>query len=133
MWGPSWYRDRAGEERRLKDAVEAALKAGPSFPAQPVVVPMLVDFDELDLEAPPLWTEPYEVANISELSGRDIADPRASAAMRNTIVHVVQTEGPIVEDLLVKRVLGAWGVTSTERRRAAITRGLAALNGAGQS
>jgi very-short-patch-repair endonuclease len=33
IWGPSWYRDRPGEERRLKDAIQAAMTSEPASSA----------------------------------------------------------------------------------------------------
>ena len=115
IWGPSWYRDRPGEERRLKDAIQAAMTSEPASRVHVVSPPTVVAFEDLDLAAPPPWSEPYKAALVSGDSQRDIADPRASATVRSAILEVVACEGPIAEDLLVKRVLAAWDATSTER------------------
>jgi very-short-patch-repair endonuclease len=131
IWGPSWYRDRAGEERRLRDAIDAALRHDPGPPLRQAIVPTVVEFDELDPGNPPAWADPYALARLPRMVGRELSDPRASAELRRAIVSVVQAEGPIVEDLLMRRVLDAWGATSTDRRRGSIAESLAGLIGAG--
>ncbi len=131
IWGPSWYRDRPGEERCLKDAIQAAMTSEPASRVHVVSPPTVVAFEDLDLAAPPPWSEPYKAALVSGDSQRDIADPRASATVRSAILKVVACEGPIVEDLLVKRVLAAWDATSTERRREAMSKGVGSLLRAG--
>jgi very-short-patch-repair endonuclease len=132
IWGPSWYRDRSGEERRLKEAIERAMLEGPPG-ATPTVAddPVVVDFDDLDFEAPPTWAEPYTPAILPLPRASEVADMTAGAEIRKLLQHVVAEEGPIVEDLLIRRVIGAWGAMVTERRRQAVSRALAALAGAG--
>jgi very-short-patch-repair endonuclease len=131
IWGPAWYRDRPGEERRLREAIERALLDAPSAPVSaPVSAPIVVDFDDLDLEAPPLWAEPYTTASLATPSAVDVADVAATTEVRRLLQHVVAEEGPIVEDLLVRRVIGAWGAMVTERRRRAVDGQLAQLTDA---
>jgi hypothetical protein len=131
IWGPSWYRDRSGEERRLREAIERSLleRSAPT-PADPET-PIAIDFEDLDLEAPPLWAEPYEAAVLPMPSAPEVADVTASAEIRHLLLHTVTEEGPIVEDLLTRRVIGAWGAMVTERRRQSVGRCLAALASAG--
>ena len=128
IWGPSWYRDRPGEERRLKDAIQAATTAEPASRVHVVSPPTVVAFEDLDLAAPPPWSEPYEAASVSGDSQRDIADPRASATFGARSLGRGM-RGPDRRGPACQAGASAWDATSTERRREAIRRGFGALDG----
>ncbi|WP_354699068.1 hypothetical protein DSM112329_04773 [Paraconexibacter sp. AEG42_29] len=119
IWGPSWYRDRPGEEARLKRAIERAQRG--SFAPSAVEVdlerrrPDLV-YDELDLDAPPVWSTPYRVAALPFPQSVDVT-PSAASDIRRFVMLIVEDEGPITDDLLIRRTVGAWDVSVTERRR----------------
>jgi very-short-patch-repair endonuclease len=126
VWGPSWYRDRAGEERRLREAIDRALlHAGPGGPADAPATPapaapVVVDYEELVTDAPPAWAEPYVAAVLPAPRAADPAEPAAGAEIRALALQTVAEEAPIVEDLLARRVIGAWGAVLSEKRRALI-------------
>jgi very-short-patch-repair endonuclease len=133
IWGPSWYRDRAGEERRLREAIERSMMDAPTTPqtAEPESLPIAITFEDLDLEAPPLWAEPYAVAQLYAPHAPDPAEMTANSEIRRLVLHATTEEGPIVEDLLVRRVIGAWHAMVTERRRQAVQSVIEQLVGAG--
>lgn len=135
IWGPSWYRDRSGEERRLREAIERALLAAdaprPGLPPPAAHTALAVDFEDLVLDAPPSWAEPYATTVLPLAGSADPGDARAIDELRVLVLQTVAEEAPIVEDLLARRVIGAWGVVLSERRRAAIGRTIEALVGAG--
>jgi very-short-patch-repair endonuclease len=132
IWGPSWYRDRAGEESRLKEAIERAMLHAPTSALQTEAEPpILVDFEEIDLQAPPAWVEPYTIARLPQTVTADPADASADPEIRKLAQQVVAEEGPIVGDLLARRVISAWEVMVTGRRRKAVERNLAQLKRAG--
>lgn len=110
IWGPSWYRDRPGEEDRLRAAIEASIGGGARLGAAstPVTSAPILEYDELDLEAPPTWTTPYRLAVLPFPRSREYADADATTELRSFVLSVVEEEGPIVDDLLVRRVIAAW-------------------------
>jgi hypothetical protein len=111
IWGPAWYRNRAGETARLKEAIEAALQG--RSPVRPSTVQSAVQEIELvdvDLDALPSWAVPYEVANLGyRYYGDPMHEVTASDALRQTIRTVVEVEGPISTALCQARVRSAWG------------------------
>lgn len=61
-------------------------------------------------------------------SPEDFYLPAAKKAIRDRIALVVEVEGPIHEDLCMRRVLAAWGITKTTARpRARLEEEIAAL------
>jgi hypothetical protein len=122
IWGPSWYRDRPGEERRLRDAIDGALQTPHKPEDAPETSPAPVEFiyEDLGLGETPIWVEPYRAATLTLARTADPCDWRAVAELRNYLQQAVAEEGPIVEDFLIRRVLEPWNVNVTERRRGAV-------------
>ncbi len=122
IWGPSWYRDQPGEERRLAEAIERALLEAPTARASAPSRPIEVDFEDIELDAPPPWAEPYLATVVPPARAFDIAQFEAGREVRELILRTVTDEGPIVEDLLARRVISAWGDVLSEKRRGIIRR-----------
>jgi hypothetical protein len=134
IWGPSWYHDRPGEERRLREAIERSLAADAATGATPNAAPrrpVVLEFEPLARDAAPSWSHSYEVAMLERGRAFDAATPEARSELRIMILKTVAVEGPVVDDLLARRVIGAWRVNVTEKRRAAVQRVLKDLLGAG--
>ena len=130
IWGPSWYRDRSGEQRRLKEAIELAILAVPPQRSTPVhhrPSAVVVDFEDLVLDTPPAWAEPYVAAVLPAGHAPDPTEPEAAGELRRLILQTVTEEAPIVEDLVARRVIGAWGSMLSEKRRTVIRRALDGL------
>lgn len=116
IWGTSWYRYRVEQEQRLKAAIEAAI-AG-EYPSSPPRKPAVAvrgkrenEFEEVPLDEARSWTLPYRVAWLGH--PRHLVDmqlPEAQPDLRRMILEVVAVEGPIEDELLLRRVREAWGV-----------------------
>ena len=132
IWGPSWYRDRPGEERRLQEAIERALLFDNKPAATPrPPKPVAVDFEDVVLDAPPPWAEPYVAATLPPARAADISHARAASEIRQLVMTTVTEEAPIVEDLLIRRVIGVWGDVLSEKRRSIIRRHIESLASSG--
>ncbi|RKQ90984.1 uncharacterized protein DUF3320 [Solirubrobacter pauli] len=133
IWGPSWYRDRSGEEQRLREAIERALLATPTRVTEQVAPPQPVDvvFEDVELDAPPPWAEPYTVAELPAGRAFDMTEVVAQGEVRQLVLHTVAEEAPIVDDLLARRVVSAWGTVVSEKRRRAVLGAVDALVQAG--
>jgi hypothetical protein len=134
IWGPSWYHDRPGEERRLHEAIERSLSADEGSGAGATAAPrrpVVLEFEPLARDAAPSWTNSYEVAVLERGRAFDPTMPEARSELRIMILKTVDVEGPIVDDLLARRVIGAWRMSLTEKRRVAVQQVLKDLLGAG--
>lgn len=125
IWGTAWYRDRAAQEARLRDAIEAAVEGrvtGPVRQAHVVEAPA-VRHESVDLDAPPSWAVPYRPAEVGGVrTGYDMHEPEARGELRRLIEEVVRQEGPVHEDRVLRAVRDAWGAwRSGSRMKVAFT------------
>jgi very-short-patch-repair endonuclease len=127
IWGTSWYRDRAGQEARLKAAIEESFT---NSPVRPVFVPStpVVHREEVDLDAPPSWTRPYRPILVKAHSPYEMHEAEAQGHLRSLIEAVVRGEGPVHEDRVLATVRTAWGMSrSGSRIRDAFDRAVTSL------
>jgi hypothetical protein len=116
IWGTSWYRDRAGQEERLREAIEVSIAGGAPPPRRPRAAPAPVWVDdgvvEVEVGDRPPWAEAYAVSSPDPPRSRrlDMHDPAARSDLVRMIEEVVVVEGPISHELLLRRVREAWGV-----------------------
>ncbi|MDT0346219.1 DUF3320 domain-containing protein [Streptomyces litchfieldiae] len=127
IWGTDWYRNREAAMDRLREAIERAVADGPlsvvaDTPKPPVLVPDPVapEPEPVVLHTMPerTWSAPY-VAWHGELLPTPTAElhtPEARPALRRLLARVIETEGPVHEELLVQRVRETWGVTRAGSR-----------------
>ena len=117
IWGTAWYRDRHGEERKLRSAIEEAIAApvhgllsspGPGEEDdRPVIVTEAAIFDDV---VPP-WATPYVTASVPPLPGWIDADQPGSAYfMAPGVQAVVTAEEPVHLDVLYQRLRDGWDV-----------------------
>jgi hypothetical protein len=114
VWSPDWVRAPGREIERIASAVDRARSGEmPELPPAPKPVAEFEGELPLDEEAPAelQGTVPYDVANL-RLRGpaaeyHAVALSRLGAALKK----VVEVEGPLHEDLAVRRVAIAWGIT----------------------
>lgn len=136
IWGTDWYRGRAAAEQRLREAVERAVARGPlaerepePAPApdvgppaestgEPVRLTSAVEHERVPVDTEPdrPWSAPYEASELYVTPMAELHTPEARPAIRRILTRVVETEGPIHEELLVQRVREAWGVTKAGPR-----------------
>jgi hypothetical protein len=110
IWGPAWYRNRAGEEARLRAAIEDAIAGRRPEPRRvPRKEASEPDVDLVDFDAAPAWTRPYRITRLSVTPGLAITDPAALLGIERAINAVVRTEGPISWELCAHRVRAAFG------------------------
>lgn len=121
IWGLSWWRDRAGQEIRLRAALDAAMTAtdgervgsvteagDPRRESSPRAE---ITFEELDPAAVPGWAKPYRrVAVRSAEHSADPRSPEARPALRRFFESAIRTEAPVHETVLFARLREAWGI-----------------------
>ncbi|MFJ3715950.1 DUF3320 domain-containing protein [Streptomyces sp. NPDC090057] len=136
IWGTDWYRGRAAAELRLREAVEQAVargplgtpeaerpagsgearETGPSSPATQAAgveaKPAAVEFERVPVETGTErdWSAPYRAGEITVVPRYELHTAEARPALRTVLAQVIETEGPVHEDLLVQRAREAWGV-----------------------
>ncbi|XVV05769.1 DUF3320 domain-containing protein [Actinosynnema sp. CA-248983] len=110
IWGTSWYRDRSGQEARLRAAIEEAVNGtGRPRSAELPEVPV-VRVEEADLDAPPAWTTPYRpIALGTPNTYYDIHEPEARRELSRLVETAVRHDGPVHEDRVLAAVREAWG------------------------
>jgi hypothetical protein len=116
IWGTAWYRDRASQEQRLREAIEAGIAGEVPVPRRRRLDPA-PDWTEdvYEVVAPddrPSWAEIYAICTPEPPSSRKLQmhDLWAQADLRRMIEEVVATEGPISRELVLRRIREAWGV-----------------------
>ena len=117
IWGTSWYRYRPEQEQRLKAAIAAAISDTSDHPTEPPpkaaasAQPTEQSFEEVALDKMPSWTVPYQVASpAGPHPWVEMHLPEAQYDLRRMIAEVVEVEGPIEDELLLRRVREAWEV-----------------------
>ena len=116
IWGTAWYRDRNGEEQRLRAAIEQAIAAP--------VRGLLTEVSQIDREQRPVvettaayfedqpeWTKPYRVAHVPRLpSWIDPSEPGSHRDMTAGVLAVVAVEAPVHIAVLHQRLREAWDI-----------------------
>ncbi|MBW1597415.1 DUF3320 domain-containing protein [Streptomyces sp. JJ38] len=139
IWGTDWYRGRAAAELRLKEAVEQAVALGPlsarrvkmrgqgvpESPGPTQTVPALATgtSTEVEYERVPVdtaterdWAAPYRSRAVDVRATYELHTVEARPALRKALQQIIESEGPIHEDLLVQRAREAWGVARAGSR-----------------
>jgi very-short-patch-repair endonuclease len=112
IWGPAWYRSRAEQETRLKNAIEEATRGTAAHVAPPPVAPTGNGGSiQIDPEVPPEWTELYRPARPGP-PGRNaqIYDTGPYGDLRRMVREVIATEGPVSPEVVLRRVRDAFGI-----------------------
>jgi very-short-patch-repair endonuclease len=110
VWGISWVRDRVGQEKRLRTAIEdAAAGRSLAVPSRerhtsPVAI------EEADFDAAPSWAHPYERALPGWHSYSSPGSIDALPVLRSYVERVVDAEGPVHIDLIMKNLREDSGV-----------------------
>ena len=116
IWGTAWYRDRHGEERKLRSAIDQAIaapihgllsSAGPvGEDSRPPVVTEAATFEE-----DPAWAAPYVIADVPPLAQWvDPALPGSAYSMAPGVQAVVTAEEPVHLTVLHQRLKDAWDI-----------------------
>jgi very-short-patch-repair endonuclease len=100
IWGPSWYRQRKEQEKRLRTAIEGAMDGdgpGPrtSRPAGSREAPHLTTIS-WDSAGVPKWVTPYKSATVQDVKkGVEMSSPAARETLMSIMLSVVRAEGPV--------------------------------------
>jgi hypothetical protein len=116
IWGTAWYRDRNGEEYKLRIAIERALTAPvhglltdltqPREGARPAIQTEAATFDQV-----PPWATPYITAQVARLPHWiEPSQPGSYTSMVAGIRDVVMTEAPVHIAILQQRLRNAWDI-----------------------
>ncbi len=130
IWGTAWYGSRRKAEELLLAALERAVRGEPEPPAdESPTRPALPDPVEVELTTIPDWVHPYTVARVRPRTRLDMQDPSARSEVQRMINDVVEVEGPVHEEIVLRRVREAWGLNRTGHRvREAFSAALRALS-----
>jgi REase_MTES_1575/Protein of unknown function (DUF4011)/AAA domain/Protein of unknown function (DUF3320) len=116
IWGTAWYRDRRGEERKLRSAIGQAIAApvrgllggtgtGEEDSRPPVVT------EAATFEEDPAWAAPYVTADVLPLAHWvDPALPGSAYTMAPGVQAVVTAEEPVHLTVLHQRLKDAWDI-----------------------
>lgn len=113
IWGISWFRDRAGQEARLRYAIETAAKGEMAQPAleSHLPVPPEVVHDEVDFDAFPDWATEYVLAApVPPKAWIEMHDRNARPDIRRMVREAVSIEAPVHEERVLRAVREAWDV-----------------------
>ena len=116
IWGTAWYRDRNGEERKLRAAIEHAITAPvhglltdateQGHGVRPAIQTEAATFDQA-----PAWATPYVTAEVPRLPHWiDPSEPGSYTSMKEGIRTVVMTEAPVHIAVLHQRLRNAWDI-----------------------
>jgi hypothetical protein len=116
IWGTAWYRDRNGEEHKLRAAIERAIAAPvhglltdatqPGEGRRPGIQTEAATFDQS-----PAWATPYITAQVPPLPRWiDPSQPGSYFDMAADIRAVVMTEAPVHIAVLQQRLRSAWDI-----------------------
>ena len=123
IWGPSWYRDRATEERRLQDALEQAAQRQAPPRRRPTKrrerqLEQIPTGREGDV---PPWAEVYKVASIGGRRPLGRANDAANRpTVRSAVEYIVRHEGPVHVDVVSRRIADHFGHNLTRATREAV-------------
>ncbi|WP_048910293.1 DUF3320 domain-containing protein [Streptomyces sp. NRRL WC-3744] len=105
-----------------QDGAASAVVPPPRAPRQPEPEYERVP---VDIAAERLWSSRYRTSTASVLPRHELHTQEARPMLRTLLTQVIETEGPVHEDLLVQRAREAWGVGRAGSRIRDNVRGVA--------
>ncbi|WP_281433772.1 DUF3320 domain-containing protein [Kocuria flava] len=114
IWGTAWYRDRKGEEERLRAAIEKAVREADDTDAG--VAPTRLERPQVETapvehSSVPSWSTEYVLADVGQRPRW--ADPAAKESrsdLASAVQKIAEAEGPVHIDLIHHRLRSAWGI-----------------------
>ena len=122
IWSTDWFHRRSDQEKRLLDVLTSCESKKPSEPPPPrllSVEELRVNdeptFERQKIEPPRRTSVPYEEADFQVSSSLlpHEADPEKLQA---AVLKILNTEGPIHEEELARRLTAVWGLARTGSR-----------------
>jgi len=115
IWGTAWYRDRHGQEQRLRTAIEEAVAASvrgllggqaPEGIDRPAITT-----EPASLPPAPQWAQPYDLAVVDPLPyWIEPSSPSSRFDMCQGIEQIAAVEGPVHLDVLLQRLRDSWNI-----------------------
>jgi hypothetical protein len=116
IWGTAWYRDRNGEEHKLRGAIQHAITAPVHGLLTDATKPcegtrLQIQTQAATFDQAPSWAAPYVTAQVSHLPRWiDSGEPGSYTSMVAGIRAVVATEAPVHTAVLQQRLREAWDI-----------------------
>jgi hypothetical protein len=116
IWGTAWYRDRSGEEHRLRTAIEQAILAPVMGVLGDADAPtgrprLIVETEAASFDSAPTWALPYVTATVPPLPHWiDPSEQGSRFHMIEGVRVVVAVEAPIHVTVLHQRLRDAWNI-----------------------
>ena len=111
IWGPAWYRNRKGEQERLRAAIEEAMTGKPSAaPRSARKSQSPPKFVEVELNEIPSWAADYTISRPPVARHYEMHDPSALPTLTRAVEAVVAVESPVHAEVVLRRIRGEWGV-----------------------
>ncbi|BBH71837.1 hypothetical protein ACTI_85220 [Actinoplanes sp. OR16] len=114
IWGTAWYRNRAGEEERLRTAIERAVAApirGLLSDTADVVERPAVTTESAAVDLQPDWVTPYRIAAVDPLPyWVDPGERGNSHSMKIGVAEITAVEGPVHITVMHQRLRDSWDI-----------------------
>lgn len=109
IWSTAWYRDRKGEERRLKEAIDDALDETSKLQSPSSLPPPDVQVKKEDFSDQPDWVHDYFEPGLEPAPKHlEFKSQYSEKMIADQILSIVKQAGPIHTDIIRKIVLQAW-------------------------
>ncbi|BAL91239.1 hypothetical protein AMIS_60190 [Actinoplanes missouriensis 431] len=114
IWGTAWYRNRAGEEERLRSAIERAVTApirGLLSDTADLVERPAVTVESAAVDLQPEWVTPYRIAAVDPLPyWVDPGERGNSHSMKIGVAEIAAVEGPVHITVMHQRLRDSWDI-----------------------
>lgn len=112
IWSTDWFQRPQDELRKMVAAIEAARRPREEEPAATAVAPPApaIEREAISSDSPAgvLTTQPYAVASLRIPAGAKVLElPRQK--LLNLVMEVVETEGPVHQDEIARRIADSCG------------------------
>ncbi|MEU7906322.1 DUF3320 domain-containing protein [Actinoplanes sp. NPDC049118] len=114
IWGTAWYRNRLGEEQRLRAEIEKAVAApvrGLLSAMEDVIERPAITTEAAAQNLQPDWVTPYRTATVGRLPHwADPGEPGSAHAMQTGVTQIAAVEGPVHITVIHQRLRDSWGI-----------------------
>jgi len=120
IWSTAWFQSRGDEENKLRDAIENAAtrrqrrsRTSPGSAASPQI-----QIETVDLDRPPSWVIQYTEPKASspDRGHRNFIDDSSRPIISRQIQEIVERDGPIHSEVVLRAIRRAWSVGRTGDR-----------------
>ena len=109
IWSTAWYRDRKGEEKRLKETIDNALDETSHIQSPSSLPPPDVQVKKKNFSDQPEWVHDYFEPGLEPAPNHlEFKSQYSEKVIANQILCIVTQAGPIHTDRIRKIVLQAW-------------------------